>query len=142
MKRLFPFVEVRDDLPEYGAREDGLVDFKGAVDKSSDFECAKDICAFANASGGVLIIGGAEDSTRGALSKWKPFATDQDVQVVVRRYRNLARDRCRDARGRGTSVGLFGSGRSVHVARLRLRDRGHRGGPWGEAYGLVRMAAE
>ncbi len=93
MKRSFPYVEHSGDLPNFGTREDLLLDFKGRVNDDGTFERGKDLVSFANSSGGVLLIGAAEDRTRGILTRWLPY-TDQDAQKIVREYTNVARDSC------------------------------------------------
>ena len=93
MKRSFPYIDQTEDLPDIDAREDLFVDFKGKVDGDGAFERGKDIVSFANASGGVLIIGAAEDKARGVLSKWIAY-TDKQAQEIVRDYTNVGRDIC------------------------------------------------
>jgi hypothetical protein len=62
------------DLPPLGAgRESGTFDFKGSVDPAKKRELAKDVAAFANATGGVVLVGAVEDPETGRLREYAPM---------------------------------------------------------------------
>lgn len=83
----------RDPLPELGvAHERGRLDFKATVDPQNRLELAKDVAAFANASGGTLWVGA---SCRGEfLYAYVPLDS-QTASQVQRAYEEAVRDRCR-----------------------------------------------
>ena len=74
-------------------REGPTLDYKGDVDPAEWWELAKDVAAFANHLGGVLLVGAFEDkATR------TPNIAGLDparVADIKRAYENIARDRCR-----------------------------------------------
>lgn len=84
-------IETVADLPPAGplndrAREKSDLDFKAFADKAKMWEHAKDIAAFANALGGVLLIG-ADDST-GQLVY--PGIAGQTVNEIKATYEGAA----------------------------------------------------
>jgi hypothetical protein len=85
-------VQVSSDLPAIGTRESPTCDFK-AKPTDDDFEIAKDVAAFANSSGGTLIIGAAGGDH---LAKWLPLIPE-DCRKAQRTYELAVRDRCRPA---------------------------------------------
>ena len=71
---LFRPVATTADLPALSAgRESGTYDFKGSVDLAKKRELAKDVAAFANATGGVILIGAEEDKDAGTLRRYAPM---------------------------------------------------------------------
>lgn len=81
-----------EDLPLVGiAREQLLVDFKAQVDPKRHFELAKDVAAFANASGGVVLVGAVEEN--GKLARYNPLpeALGNEIRAA---YSQAVRDRC------------------------------------------------
>ena len=90
---LFQPITNSDHLPPVGANAENLgLDIK-TVDKGDSFERAKDVAAFANASGGVLLVGAAEDLERGTLATYVPMEQDQAKQVCEA-FNRATRDLC------------------------------------------------
>jgi hypothetical protein len=88
-----------DDLPPIGAAREALaVDFKrDRYDFGKRFEMAKDAAAFANATGGVVLVGADEDQGRKLLVAYNPIA-DETVAADQREAISKAiRDRCAPA---------------------------------------------
>lgn len=56
------------------SRESGTFDFKEAPDPPHARELAKDVAAFANALGAVIIVGTVEDKKHGTLGRYRPSA--------------------------------------------------------------------
>lgn len=69
-----------EDLPAFGTREHVALDFKAKANGDA-VERAKDMAAFANASGGTLLIG-AQD-TDDKLVGWVPMRAEDAQQVVT-----------------------------------------------------------
>lgn len=84
-----------EQLPGVGSsREQLSMDFKMQVDVSHGFELAKDVAAFSNASGGVILVGAAE--AQGKLGTYKPMTAD--VAGAIRAaYSKAVSDRCSPA---------------------------------------------
>ncbi|HEY6476697.1 MAG TPA: ATP-binding protein [Polyangia bacterium] len=71
---LFKPVVTSADLPLEGtSRESGTYDFKRTVDPAKKRELAKDVAAFANAMGGVVLVGADEDRDTGTLREYAPM---------------------------------------------------------------------
>lgn len=91
-----PFTE-RSTIPSIGDIETDTLDFKarseGRTGRSTTW-AAKDVAAFANADGGVLIIGAYEDNRRGYLGLIKGM-TDEDVKIVRDTFSDAAKEICR-----------------------------------------------
>ncbi|MGC4089956.1 MAG: ATP-binding protein [Polyangiaceae bacterium] len=85
-------VESNLDLPALGTRESQSCDFK-AKPTEDDFEIAKDVAAFANASGGTLFVGAAGGDH---LAKWLPISPSESASSQ-RVYETAIRDRCSPA---------------------------------------------
>ena len=87
---------MQDPLPLEGTVEDSVLEFKGRLSsttidgktKINLWEVAKDIVAFANALGGVILVGADEDRKRGVLGQYRPL---NDVEAKA------TRDACGDA---------------------------------------------
>lgn len=84
-------IDCKEDLPIIRTRETANLDFKSQL--GDDFDIAKDVAAFANASGGTLLIGGAGGDQ---LDHWLPV-TEQEVQKMMSYSDVAVRDRCRPA---------------------------------------------
>jgi hypothetical protein len=67
------------------------LDFKKFVDPKEWWELAKDIAAFANYIGGVILVGAAENSSGTADLSGIPAVTAQDTKDA---YEKAARDKC------------------------------------------------
>jgi hypothetical protein len=85
-------IEAPGDLPPPGelnarAREKQDLDFKTFADGGKMWEHAKDVAAFANALGGVLLIGADNTTDRTAL-KYPGLAPTQTVADVAAIYEN------------------------------------------------------
>jgi hypothetical protein len=95
---LFRPVATTADLPALGAgRESGTYDFKGAVDPTPGpkrRELAKDAAAFANATGGVVLVGAEEDEETGTLRKYNPMP-EGFAESVKAAYDSAVADLCR-----------------------------------------------
>lgn len=85
-------LEAKDDLPKPRTRERTDLDFK-AEPTADSFENAKDIAAFANATGGTIIIGACGGDR---LMKWKPLS-DGDAKKCARDIDEAVKARCRPA---------------------------------------------
>lgn len=73
-----PFLPVykTEDLPVLGARrEDFNYDFKKTVAGASYATLAKHVAAFANASGGTILVGAVEDRATNTLRAWVPLSS-------------------------------------------------------------------
>ncbi len=82
------------DLPTIGARREDLnFDFKREILKATQEELAKDVAAFANASGGTILVGADENFSTNALSGWFPLS-ETDAAGVKTAYENAVRNRC------------------------------------------------
>ena len=78
------------------AEEDSQLDFKQTLQLDTDKdrkELAKDVCAFANARGGLLVYGIAEENGRAA--ELKPF--DRPAGEIRSRIASILRSHCRPA---------------------------------------------
>jgi hypothetical protein len=80
------------DLPPPGTSRERLdVDFKERIDPSNPFELGKDLAAFANASGGVVLVGAKE--TNNHLDRYTPLS-EIDATETREAFAKAARDRC------------------------------------------------
>ena len=92
---LFKPILVSPDLPAVGAsRESGTFDFKAEQDPANQRELAKDVAAFANGLGGVVLVGAVEDKKRGTLSAYKPMARLEDAEALRKAYELAVTQRC------------------------------------------------
>lgn len=80
-----------EQLPPLQTSEQTWLDFK-AQPTASQYEMAKDVAAIANATGGTLIVGAAENGSR--LSAFVPLSVREATQVA-RSYQEAVRDRVR-----------------------------------------------
>lgn len=89
---LFKVFEQASDLPSAGtSREELSLDAKATYDPAKKFEMGKDVAAFANASGGALLIGAYEDSAK--LIQYKPLSS-ADAINIRQAFEEAIRDRC------------------------------------------------
>lgn len=92
---LFRPVATTADLPALGeGRESGTYDFKGSVDAGKKKELAKDVAAFANATGGVILVGAEEDRETGSIRKYAPMDEGR-AETVKAAYDSAVVDLCR-----------------------------------------------
>lgn len=91
--RLIP-VEQASQLPQPGiAYETRMFDMKLRQMTASPFDKAKDVAAFANAMGGVILIGALEEQETGHLLRYEPMP--EEVAKTTRDdYENAVRARC------------------------------------------------
>jgi hypothetical protein len=84
-------------LPEEGALETNVLDFKGALSRKNGtvdrVELAKDVAAFANADGGVILLGAYEDGKRGVLGMYKGL-DGSGAKEAREAYSHAVRDYC------------------------------------------------
>lgn len=91
---IFQPVTSPGDLPEAGSNAENLAfDIKQDVNPRAYAELAKDVAAFANATGGVILIGAAEDRKHGIIGRYMPVAADRAKQIRDA-YNQAVRDRC------------------------------------------------
>lgn len=91
---LFQPITNTSHLPQVGSNAENLaLDIKQTVETRDYFELAKDVAAFANASGGVILVGSAEDRTRGSIGRYMPMEQDEAKQVRDA-FTQATRDRC------------------------------------------------
>ena len=89
-------VTARADVePLRTEREGPTLDYKGDVDPAEWWELAKDVAAFANHIGGVLLIGAHEDK----VTRFPNLIGHDPAHIadLKRAYDNIGRDRCRPA---------------------------------------------
>lgn len=92
----FP-IQSEDALPTAGEkREQFDFDCKGDVDEKDTFELAKDVAAFANLAGGVVLVGAVEDKRVGILSRYLPMAAER-AQVIADAFSKAVAQRCSPA---------------------------------------------
>src|SRR5262245_57289339 len=88
----FKVFEQASDLPGAGtSREEFSLDAKVTYDPAKKFEMGKDVAAFANASGGALLIGAYEDSAK--LIHYRPLSS-ADAINIRQAFEEAVRDRC------------------------------------------------
>lgn len=92
---LFNAIRRPADLPTVGtAYEREYLDFKTTYVRSSTYEIAKDVAAFANVLGGVVLVGAEEENDR--LKGYVPL-TRADADKVMRLANGAVKDRCSPA---------------------------------------------
>jgi len=92
----FP-VSTQNDLPPVGGgREQFDFDCKGDVDETDTFELARDVAAFANLAGGVILVGAVEDPARGVIRKYRPMAEER-AHLIAGAYSKSVAQRCSPA---------------------------------------------
>src|SRR5947207_14973186 len=93
---LFKLIMRPEDLPPVGsAREILALDFKRDLyDLAKPFEMAKDVAAFANASGGSILVGADEDQARHVLASYKPISGEAIAAAQRGAVSGAVRDRC------------------------------------------------
>jgi len=81
-------------LPPKGtSRESGTFDFKGSADPTNARELAKDVAAFANAFGGVVLVGAVEDQATHTLKEYSGMKRPV-ADALTAAYDQAVRDRC------------------------------------------------
>ena len=91
---LFQPITNSNHLPQVGANAENLsLDIKQAVNPREYYELAKDVAAFANASGGVILVGAVEDRPRGIIGKYLPMEQDE-AKRVRDAFNQATRDLC------------------------------------------------
>ena len=101
---MFTPIQEAAELPDVGeATERFFLDFKRTYEKKSfpdakkdrfdHREMAKDVAAFANASGGTIIVGAIEDHTKGVVGKYEPLAK-KDAKDISDAFDHAVKDRC------------------------------------------------
>lgn len=93
---VFQPVTTARDLPRAGTSAERIsFDIKRdtGTGKQDYFELAKDVAAFANASGGVILIGAAEDRKHGVVGAYMPLSRHR-AKEVRDAYNQATRDRC------------------------------------------------
>ena len=88
-----PILTERDLPPVLEARETFLLDFKRQGNPEERLEMAKDVAAFANNLGGVILVGATEDRKNGRLGRYQPLP-ESDSARLARAYDEAIRDRC------------------------------------------------
>jgi Putative DNA-binding domain len=89
---LFPEIRTELDLPSLGTSyEMEHLDFKVKVDGQRPFELAKDLAAFANCFGGVILVGAQDQDDR--LVLYVPL-TQVEVDETRKAFLNAVKDRC------------------------------------------------
>jgi hypothetical protein len=92
----FPVSSANDLPPVGGGREQFDFDCKGDVNEKDTFELAKDVAAFANLAGGVVLIGAHEDNARGVIARYSPL-DEQRANLIAIAYSNSVAQRCSPA---------------------------------------------
>lgn len=91
---LFTEIHTTADLPTPGtSRESMAVDFKKTINAGNPAELAKDVAAFANVTGGVVLVGADEDTQIGALRGYVPL-TEPTAQLFRDAYNKAAATHC------------------------------------------------
>jgi len=68
------------------------LELKGKLNKSA-FHLAKWVASFANSSGGTVLVGAAEDTTKGVVGKYLPL-TKREAHMTVESFDTAIKDRC------------------------------------------------
>ena len=90
-----PPILSRTDLPELGSeRERPDVDAKRDLDETKHGVLANDVAAFANASGGNILVGA---HTEGSTFHSYPGITPERAEAIGRAFEEAARNNCRPA---------------------------------------------
>lgn len=86
-------IDRASQLPAIGVTyENPKFDMK-AVPTRLDIDCAKDIAAFANASGGYILVGAHENKKTGRLLRYNPLK-DNDALAAKIAYERVNQDNC------------------------------------------------
>lgn len=89
---LFKVYEQTADLPAQGSSREALIlDAKATYDLAKKFEMGKDVAAFANASGGAILIGAYEDAAK--LIHYRPL-TSSDARSIRQAFEEAIMERC------------------------------------------------
>lgn len=92
---LFHPISSPADLPQEGDQaERYTLDIKKEIlPPFNPFELAKDVAAFANVAGGVILVGAAEDRRRGTVGRYFPMP-DADAKAIRDAFSEAVRDLC------------------------------------------------
>ncbi len=92
---IFSPISTAADLPAvHASREQIALDFKQELsDPAVKFELAKDVATFANAAGGVILIGAVEDRHRRRLGRYQPM-TEREAKRVCEEFEQATKERC------------------------------------------------
>ena len=101
---MFTPIQEAAQLPQVGeATERFFLDLKRAYEKKSfpdskkerfdHREMAKDVAAFANASGGTIVVGAIENQATGAVAKYEPLLKKLAKEPSAA-FNDATRDRC------------------------------------------------
>lgn len=91
--RLIP-IEQASQLPQPGtAYETRMFDMKLRQMAGSPYDKAKDVAAFANATGGVILIGALEEQATGHLLRYEPMP-EEGAKTLREDYESAVRARC------------------------------------------------
>lgn len=92
--RLIP-IETESQLPQPGTSyETRMFDMKLRYRDDRQFEKAKDVAAFANGTGGIILLGAIENLATGHLLRYEPMS-ETDALVLRNQFDEAVRDRCR-----------------------------------------------
>jgi len=93
---LYHPIDSTSQLPLVGTGDEHLAfDMKETLQHGKPelpFECAKDVAAFANAFGGVILVG-AKESATGRVEKYSPISSE-DAARLATIYSHAVRDNC------------------------------------------------
>ena len=92
---IFRPITTTADLPIEGDQaERYTLDIKKEILPPFDsFELAKDVAAFANVAGGIILVGAAEDRRRGTVGRYFPMSVS-DAKALRDAFSEAVRDRC------------------------------------------------
>lgn len=91
---MFKPMQLPSDLPPVGAgREHFAFDMKAVGIPAKTFEMAKDMAAFANSTGGTILIGAVESRNSGTLESYRPMP-ESEANRLAKAFSEAAKDRC------------------------------------------------
>tara|TARA_R110002096_G_scaffold350395_4_gene543626 strand:- start:3577 stop:4368 length:792 start_codon:yes stop_codon:yes gene_type:complete len=92
---IFKPIASETDLPApHTSREQLALDFKETQSRPFDyFEMAKDVAAFANAGGGVVLVGAQEDQGRSRLGRYTQLP-ERDAKHIKEAFEDATKRRC------------------------------------------------
>ncbi len=83
------------DLPHAGDKTEDLnFDIKSSQEKATQHERAKDVAAFANAAGGVILLGANENKATNTLTGWNPYKQKSDAALEQKNYTEAVKNLC------------------------------------------------
>lgn len=91
---MFEPIQVPADLPAIGAaREHFAFDMKSIGNAGRRFEMAKDMAAFANSTGGTILVGAVESKSTGNLESYRPMP-EAEANELSKSFSEAAIQRC------------------------------------------------